>query len=454
MGKEMIFLPLMIFENSRLSQKKIFIFWLPLAATWLLMAFESPFLNAIIARLSQPIYNLAAFGVAFSLAILVEAPIIMIMSAATALVKDRDSFLKLRTFTYLLNVAITVIMVIVVLPPVFDLLGRQLIGLPPQAYRLAHHGTLLLLPWPAAIGFRRFFQGILIRHHLPRRVAYGTAVRWGTMCVTALILFYFKLPGAYVGSIALTNGVIMEAFASRLMVHKILLQLKRQDPAPDQVNDPLTYRQIVRFYYPLALTSILALGVHPLVAVFMGKSRYSLESLAVLPVVNALVFIFRAVGLSYQEVVIALMGWQKERYENLRKFGYVLAGILSGGLALVAFTPLAKIWYQSVSGLSINLSEFAYLPTQILVFLPGFTALISWQRAMMVYLKRTSPVSWATAIEVLIMGLVLVITVFGFKMVGVVAAALAYPIGRICGIIYLIPSQVNALKQREVSVRE
>ena len=77
-----------------LTYKRIFTFWTPLAATWLMMSVEGPFLAAIIARLAEAKYNLAAYGVAFSLALIIEAPIIMIMSASTALVKDRDSFLK------------------------------------------------------------------------------------------------------------------------------------------------------------------------------------------------------------------------------------------------------------------------------------------------------------------------------------------------------------------------
>ena len=42
-------------------------------------------------------------------------------------------------------------------------------------------------------------------------------------------------------------------------------------------------------------------------AVF-GKSRDAVESLAVMPVLYGLTFVFRALGLSYQEVAIALIG--------------------------------------------------------------------------------------------------------------------------------------------------
>ena len=68
------------------------------------------------------------------------------------------------------------------------LVTERLIGLPPDLARLIHVATSFLVPWPAAIGYRRFYQGILVRHHLPRRVAYGTVVRLVTMSVAAVAL--------------------------------------------------------------------------------------------------------------------------------------------------------------------------------------------------------------------------------------------------------------------------
>jgi len=106
-------------SRERLTYKKISVFWLPLAATWLMMSFEGPFLAALIARLAESKYNLAAYGVAFSFALIIEAPIIMIMSASTKLVKDAQSFIILRRFTYGLNWLITLIMLVILIPPIF-----------------------------------------------------------------------------------------------------------------------------------------------------------------------------------------------------------------------------------------------------------------------------------------------------------------------------------------------
>ena len=74
--------------SEQLSYRKIFRFWLPLAATWLMMAAEGPFLAAIIARQAAEELNLAAYGVAYAFAMVAESPVIMLMSASTALCRD------------------------------------------------------------------------------------------------------------------------------------------------------------------------------------------------------------------------------------------------------------------------------------------------------------------------------------------------------------------------------
>jgi len=91
----------------------------------------------------------------------------------------------------------------------------------------------------------------------------------------------------------------------------------------------ISYNEIIQFYYPLALTSIIALGVHPMVTFFLGQARMPIESLATLPVINGVVFIFRGTGLSFQEVGIALLDRNPANYPKLRNFA------LTGGISVV-----------------------------------------------------------------------------------------------------------------------
>jgi len=422
--------------DQPLTLRRIFLFWLPLAATWLMMAAEGLFLAAVIARLPDPKFNLAAFGVAFSLALIVEAPIIMIMSAATALVRDRQSYLAMRNFTHALNAAVTLLMVVVLLPPVFDAIAGGLLGLPDEVVRRTYPATLILLPWPGAIGIRRFYQGVLIRSGLTRRVAYGTVVRLAGMAVTAIVLYRMSnLEGAWIGAAALSVGVSAEAIVVGIMARRSVAFLMTRPV----VGEALSYRAIVVFYYPLALTTLLSLGLHPVVTFFMGHGRFSLESLAVLPVINSLVFLFRSLGLAYQEVGIALIGDRFEGYVLLRRFATVLGLAVVAGLGLIAWTPLAEVWFHHVSGLSAELTRFAILPTRLLVIIPGLTVLVSFQRSMLVNYKATAHITWATVIEVTGAVGILTVAVFALDAIGAVAASVALVIGRLGANLYLMP---------------
>lgn len=433
-------------HNEELNSKKIFLFWLPLALTWLMMAVEGPFLTALIARLPDPKYNLAAYGVAFSFALIIEAPVIMMMSASIALVKNKITFNKMRVFTYTLNSAITFLFALLLLPEVFYFITINLIGLPAAVAELTHHALITLLPWPAAIGYRRFYQGILISNNFTRRVAYGTIVRLFTMASTAILLFTFTaIPGAVIGGISLSAAVIAEAIASRLMSNEIIKKIRNE--SPDYKNDlSIRYREIISFYYPLAVMSLLTLGVQPFVTFFVGQSRYPLESFAVLPVITSFLFIFRSLGLSYQEVVIALIGKGEKSYEKLKRFGSALALILTGTLMLVAFTPLSDLWFISVAGLSEELSDFAKLPLMILAIFPMLTVLISFQRALLVGSRLTKPISVGTLAEFLGIIIILFITINYFNLVGAVAAATSLLSGRIIANIYLAVPSKKAIK--------
>lgn len=432
-------------SSIQLTHKKIFYFWLPLAATWLMMAVEGPFLASLIARSTEPKFNLAAYGIAFSFALIIEAPIIMMMSAAIALVKNKQSFLKLKIFTYAVNVLITLIMLIAIIPIIFYFITETLIGLPEEISRLTHIATIILLPWPGAIGFRRFYQGILINNNLTRRVAYSTVVRLIAMLVCGSVLYISGIAeGVVIGAASLSFAVIMEAIAVRLMVSSTLKKINSEELSSLQ---NLTHKQIIKFYYPLALTSLIGLGVQPLLTFFIGQSRMAIESFAVLPVVTSFIFVFRSLGLSYQEVIIALLGEKNEGLKPLLHFAFLLALFLVGGLSLFAFTPLADFWFITVSGLSASLADFARVPLTIMFFFPALTVLISLQRGLLVASRNTKPITTATITEVFIIVIMMIILVNELNVIGVVAAMFALVAGRVAANVYLISSSFVSIKK-------
>jgi len=452
---------------------------MPLSLQWIMMALEHPFLAAVIARLADPTFNLAAYGVAFAVAILVESPVIMLMSASTALVEDARSYLKMRAFAWALNLFSTGLLLLVLIPPVYHFLTSTVLNLPTSVTELVYGSLWILLPWPAAIGYRRFIHGILIRSGRTRRVAYGTALRLVTMAVTGVGLAVLGLPGAWVGAGALCAGVVVEAVAAYVMSRDVIRVVLDHDRDPsilqgrstsvaelpprsfregegsihaqgmagqqgqeevslgESPEGDLEFRGIASFYYPLALTSFISLTAQPLLTFFMGRAPAPVESLAVFPVVMALYFLFATFGLSYQEAAIALVGRRGEHRGPMGRFAVGLAVAASGGLAVLAFTPLARVWFEGISGLSPELALLAFAPAQIIALGPALSVLTGFQRALLVQARRTRPITVATILEVGVIASLFPLLAWGLGWMGVTAAMAALVVGRLSGVLFL-----------------
>jgi hypothetical protein len=422
-----------------LTTGRIARFWLPLEATWLLMAAEGPFLAAVIARLPGPKENLAAFAVASALAWIVESPIIMMLSASNTLVRDGVAYLKLRRFSNALNAAVTAVMALLVVPPVFKIVAQGAMGLEAGVASLAGSSMIFLILWPGAIGFRRFYQGILIRNGRPQAVTYGTFVRFAAMAATGLVLaLVLRLPGASVGAGALGAGVLAEAAASGIMARPVLRRLRRMPEEECGFGQALTQARVVRFYAPLALTSFLSFFINPLTTFFLAHGRAPLESLAVLPVVFGLAFVFRTAAISMQEVVIALAGDRGENQRALGRFTLRIGAASSAALALVTLTPLATVWYKTVSGLSPDLAAFAVLPGALLVLLPFLESVQTFERAVLVRSHRTAPISAAVAVQLAVTAASFALLVLVLKVLGAVTIGPALSAGYFAGVLVLV----------------
>lgn len=402
-----------------------------------MMAVEGPYLAAVIARLPDPTYNLAAYGVAFALAIVVEAPVMMLMSAATALVRDSVSYRKLRTFARALAGGTTGVLTLMLIPGVHRWLTQTAMGLPPQVAELTYGALWFFLPWPGAIAYRRFLQGVLIRAGKTRLVAYGTVIRLVAMSGAGLLGYRaLDIPGVWVGAMALATGVVAEAAAARLMARSTVGELLAGEL--DKPGAPeMRYGEIAGFYLPLALTSLIGLSVQPMLAFFMGRSVAPVQSLAVFPVVHSLGFFFRSMGLAFQDAAIALMG---ERFEHLRELGRFATGLgiaTSVAIALVAFTPLSHVYFVTISGLTPELTSVALTPARLIVPLPALTALLAFQRAILVEGRRTRHITVASAVEVGTIATVFAVLAWGMGLVGATAAFAAFTVGRTLGNSYL-----------------
>jgi progressive ankylosis protein len=382
--------------GSPLTLKAIFRTWWPLAVSWMLMGAELPALSAVIARLPQPEINLAAYGgVVFPLALIIESPVIMLLAASTALCRDYASYLKVRRFMMLAGASLTGLHIAVAFTPLYYVVVRGILGVPAVIVEPARIGLMIMTPWTWSIAYRRFQQGVLIRFGHSRAVGMGSVIRLtadGLVLATGYLIG--SIPGIVVATAAVSAGVISEAIYAGVRVRPVV----RQQVMPaEPVQPALTYRAFFSFYIPLVLTSLLSLLAQPIGSAALSRMPGALASLAVWPVLSGLVFIVRGAGVSFNEVVVALLD-KRGSLNSLRRFASLLAGITTAVLLLIAATPISRVWFEGISALPPHLGELARAGLWLALPLPLLSVLQSWFQGTILYSGRTRGITEAVAL--------------------------------------------------------
>lgn len=384
-----------------MSQRKILVFWLPLFASWLLMTMEGPFVSAVINRLPNEVIMLAAMGIVTSLSVTIESPIINLLATSTALSRDRASYLLLRKFTVHWMVFLTAVTFLLAFTPLFEVVIVQLLNVPDDVAVWVRPGLRIMLFWSAAIAWRRFLQGIMIRYDRTRSVAWGSVVRLVSSGGTALLLsLVTDWAGVIIGACSLMAGVIAEASYATLAVRPILANdLSPESPAA--TTPVLTYKALFWFHLPLGMTSLLTLLVQPLVAFSLARSPNPTLSLAAWPITFQFMLIARAAAFALPEVVIALSDGEAT-FKPLRRFSLSLTAASTILMALFLATPLIGFYLLVVQDLTAPVAAMAREGLLIFLALPGLTTLISWLRGLLIDARATRAVNGGMAINVIV----------------------------------------------------
>lgn len=414
-------------KQNRLTVREVFGAWLPLAASWAVMGMEMPLVSAVMARLADAELHLAAYGgVVFPVALVIEAPVIMLLAASVALAKDTASYTLIYRFMMITSASLTLLHAALAFTPLFDLVIVPLFGPPEGVIEPARLGLKLMLPWTWAIGYRRYQQGVLIRFKRSHHVSIGTTLRLLSVLAVSLITgFVFGTQGIVVASLGIAVGVTVEAVYSAVAVRPVL-----EGPLAraEAVTPPLTLAAFLPFYVPLVLTSFLSLVVQPLGSAAMARMPQALPSLAVWPVASGLLFILRSLGFAMNEVVVALLD-RPGAYRALRRFSLYLAGALLTATALVAFSPLAGVWFAGVSGLTPQLSALAALGVAWALFWPALDVQRNLLQGVAVHAYRTAAISWSMGVFLLATIVVLLVGVVTQRFPALPVAVAAFVIG-------------------------
>lgn len=418
-----------------MRQRDIFWFWLPLFASWLLMTAEGPTISAMINRLPNEVVMLAAAGLVISLSVTIESPIINLLATSTALVKDRASYLLVRRFTIHWMILLTAVTVLLTFTPLFDVIIVGWLDVPVEVAQWVQPGMQIMTFWSAAIAWRRFLQGVLIRFNHTKMVAWGTAVRLVVSASTVVGLGTLtSLPGIIDGALAWMIGVAAEAAFATWAVRP-LLRNELSPTTQSASGEVLTYRHLFWFHLPLAGTSLLSLLAQPLVQSSLSRLSQPTESLAAWPILFQITLMTRAAAFSLPEVIIALSK-QPKMFKPLRTFSFRMTGGLVGLMLLLVFTPAVGFYIFVVQDMTEIVGNLALSSVKLFIFFPALAALTSWLRGLLINEQETKDINVGMGINLGITAVLLIIGVAN-KLPGLPTAAVALNLASGVEVIYL-----------------
>lgn len=394
------------------------------------MGIEQPALNAVMARLPNATRNLAAFEIAFALALVIESPILQILSAATALVNGPRSFRRLSRFMNGWAILLSTVHFTLSRPKIFAFVTGRLLAAPAELIEPARSVFVWLIPFAAFVGYRRLYQGALIRAGHTGRVGWTMVARlvftFGGLSL-GVGLRVAGVPwapeGHHLAVLSLMAGVIAGA-AAAFIAHRGPVRVWFDQT--DAVDQEWSISRLLAFYLPLSLTSIMALASRPLLAFGMNRSVLPVLSLAAWPSVQGYLFLYTSISLSYQEAVVAKAAESEEAIPVLRRFALILGTVLSGIYILVAVTGGLPFWFNTVAGLSPDLASLAVTGGVLILALPAVFTARSYLSGVLVSHHVTRPLAIAVALNVGVLFLGVLLLPMVTNLVGVRVAAISY----------------------------
>ncbi|MFM7319980.1 MAG: hypothetical protein ACKO5K_00470 [Armatimonadota bacterium] len=355
------------------------------------MMLDGPLFHGAIGRLEESTRNLRAWGLVMQLSLLIESPVIMLLATSIAWNRDRQAYRVLRAFTVALCVACTVVAAGIAFTRIFDTIGVGWLGYPAESVDAARLPMQVMVAWSAAIGWRRFQQGLLVRRGSAQLVTLGTVARLGSMALACCLLVPAgRLPGALVAAIAMMIGVVVEAIASTTFARRCVREL------PSDANvDPITLRTLLEFHAPLAATALLGLAAQPIVAAALSTLPDKERTLAAWPVVFSLLLVIRGWGLALQETTVGQLRTHQSDRRTVLHFAWRVAA-LSSLATLMLSLPMVLGPIAAVLSLPRELTELVRSGLLWGALLPFATAMASWTRGVLTAEGDTRAVYRAT----------------------------------------------------------
>jgi hypothetical protein len=303
-----------------------------------------------------------------------------------------------------------------------------------------------MMLWPVAIGWRRYFQGLLIHSRHSKAVANAGLGRLAVVAIVLAIGFRLDVNGAILAASALILGVTAEAILVTVSAKKLGATIA--PPAEEVRGLPTDMLGICRFYWPLASSMLVVWGGRALLIGVIARAYDGALALAAWPAAWGLVLVVANATRMVQQIIIRNRREVEQRL--LIQFALSVGFACSAILLLMSATPIGGALISSFVGKDEALVQSVQPVVLLCAGVPVFVALQNAAQGFLIGDGRTHRVNVATWLgTACLLGVAFASVAFGLS--GALAAACAMLIALLIETIFLA-SGINFNEAKIVSV--
>jgi hypothetical protein len=351
-------------KNAKNELVGILKFYLPLAATSMLMMVTHSLVSGAIARALSPAIALAAYSAAYSVGQVLESPCYAMQKVTLTFTHGKRSF---RTTALVIAKMLSVIAAVYVLlawTPLSVVIFRDLLGLGEAVLAQARVNLKVLFLWPLASAFRSIYQPKVVIGKRTYWLTVNMVIRVALMFVLALLLPRV-MPQAPVGPILLMAGLSLEAILAFVVSQKLVPPLAEDDPDLPDVRPS----HVLAFLLPLTLASSTQTLARPAVTAALSRTVNPEVTLAGYQVASSFSYIFAAATYNIYHVMVVFVK-DRPSFRRIRNFVLTI-GVIASSMLLIASLPgPASFLFGTVIGAPKDISQEAVRTLLVLAVTP------------------------------------------------------------------------------------
>ncbi len=250
----------------------------------------------------------------------------------------------------------------------------------------------LIFLWPFLIGWRRYFQGLLIHEGQSRKIGTASLGRISAVVFFLGVGFQQSWRGEVVAALALIGGIFIESFLVTVFAFRSQDAVRSLLVPREKIT--LDLKSICKFYWPLANSSLIVWGGRALLIAIIARSAEASVDLASWTAGWGLILVVANATRMVQQVTIRRRNMIPD--SQLLIFGCSVGLTCSLILAFMSFSDWGRVFLDFFLGQDESLRERVQPIMAICFVVPLGVAIQNILQGFLIGESKTKLINFAT----------------------------------------------------------